>query len=267
MNNNDMKYKCPHCKQECTGRPPIKGAIEDKACCPNCGRMFDKEAAIVLGADSNQESTEKGQNQSRLFNDNNDGTVTDNATHLIWQKDDDNQRRNWHDATKYASSLSLAGRSDWRLPSDKELLALWNRVAASDETKKTYFPGMKPKGHWSSTTNPYGPDEAYVVTLDRGGRFSVTKMDNDGGYFVRCVRSDEAERKRQQEEARRAEEAKRAEAAKRAEEIRRTEEARKRQIQSKRESDRVCVMCGKPLGIFQRLGGAKHHKECGTFSE
>ncbi len=41
-----MQYKCPYCQKECTGSPPIKGAMADKACCPHCGEMFDKEPNI-----------------------------------------------------------------------------------------------------------------------------------------------------------------------------------------------------------------------------
>jgi DNA-directed RNA polymerase subunit RPC12/RpoP len=37
-----MEYRCPHCKTVVTGSAPIKGAMEDKAFCPACGKMFDK---------------------------------------------------------------------------------------------------------------------------------------------------------------------------------------------------------------------------------
>jgi len=80
--------------------------------------------------------------------------------------------------------------------------------------------------------------------------------------------------KARKREARLAEEARRAEEAKprlaeeaRRKEKRRAEEARKREIQSKRAASRVCVMCGKPLGFFQKLCGDKQHKECKAFSE
>ena len=64
-----------------------------------------------------------------------------------------------------------------------------------------------------------------------------------------------------------AEEERRAEEAKRAKEAKRAEEERKRKIQSNREASRVCMMCGKPLGFFQRLSRAKQHKGCTTFTE
>jgi hypothetical protein len=66
-------------------------------------------------------------------------------------------------------------------------------------------------------------------------------------------------------EAKRAEEVRRAEAAKRKEDAKLAEETRKHQIQAKRKASRLCMMCGKPLGFFQKLLGKEHHKGCNTF--
>ena len=55
------------------------------------------------------------------FTDNGDGTVTDNATKLLWQKADDGSTRNWDAARTYCDGFVLAGKSDWRLPSIREL--------------------------------------------------------------------------------------------------------------------------------------------------
>ena len=38
-----MEYTCPYCKTDVTGSAPMKGAMEDKARCPACGKFFDKE--------------------------------------------------------------------------------------------------------------------------------------------------------------------------------------------------------------------------------
>ena len=62
-----------------------------------------------------------GKNQ---FVDNGDGTVTDNATGLTWQKADSRRELNWAQALKYAEKLELAGHSDWRLPNAKELQSI-----------------------------------------------------------------------------------------------------------------------------------------------
>lgn len=59
-----------------------------------------------------------------LFEDNGDGTVTDEATGLIWEQDDCGFTQNWASALAYIDGLNASnhlGHSDWRLPNIKEL--------------------------------------------------------------------------------------------------------------------------------------------------
>ena len=56
--------------------------------------------------------------------DNGDGTVTDRTTGLTWQKTQPAVMMSWENALVYAETLSLAGRTDWRLPNIKELQSL-----------------------------------------------------------------------------------------------------------------------------------------------
>lgn len=62
-----------------------------------------------------------GKNQ---FRDNGDGTVTDSATGLTWQRLDSANGMNWAEALAYADRLELAGKTDWRLPDAKELQSI-----------------------------------------------------------------------------------------------------------------------------------------------
>ncbi|WP_413698865.1 DUF1566 domain-containing protein [Psychromonas sp. KJ10-10] len=55
---------------------------------------------------------------------NNDGTVTDQATGLMWRQSDDGNRRDWQTAMADAQSSTLAGYDDWRLPNIKELQSI-----------------------------------------------------------------------------------------------------------------------------------------------
>ena len=67
------------------------------------------------------------------FKDNGDGTVTDNATGLMWMKIDSGHLKagtnkdgklNWQQALDWAENLEYAGHSDWRLPNVKELQSI-----------------------------------------------------------------------------------------------------------------------------------------------
>jgi hypothetical protein len=55
------------------------------------------------------------------FVNNNDGTISDTATGLMWQQTDDGVSRDWGNALSYAENLTLANHTDWRLPNAKEL--------------------------------------------------------------------------------------------------------------------------------------------------
>lgn len=56
--------------------------------------------------------------------DNQDNTVTDQSTGLMWAKSDSGERMNWVEALEYAENATHAGYSDWRLPNAKELQSL-----------------------------------------------------------------------------------------------------------------------------------------------
>lgn len=58
------------------------------------------------------------------FVDNGDGTISDLATGLMWQKADSGAGMNWQEALEYSESLALAGYDDWRLPNAKELQSI-----------------------------------------------------------------------------------------------------------------------------------------------
>ena len=61
------------------------------------------------------------------FIDNNDGTITDNATGLMWQQNDSETGLNWEEALDWAqqkNSENYLGYNDWRLPNVKELQSI-----------------------------------------------------------------------------------------------------------------------------------------------
>ncbi|MDA3961776.1 MAG: DUF1566 domain-containing protein [Planctomycetota bacterium] len=58
------------------------------------------------------------------YRDNDDGTVTDMVTGLMWQKDPPSRKYDQQGSEAYAQALSLAGHQDWRLPTIKELFSI-----------------------------------------------------------------------------------------------------------------------------------------------
>ncbi len=58
------------------------------------------------------------------FSNNGDGTITDNATDLMWMQNDNGEGLVWEDALSYAENSEFAGYSDWRLPDAKELQSI-----------------------------------------------------------------------------------------------------------------------------------------------
>lgn len=109
------------------------------------------------------------------FVDNGDGTITDNATGLMWSKDDNGQGLDWLEALAYVKQMNsenYLGYADWRLPNAKELQSIvdytrspqttgsaaidpiFNISSITDEGGNTNYPFF-----WTSTTHKDGPPE------------------------------------------------------------------------------------------------------------
>jgi hypothetical protein len=60
------------------------------------------------------------------FKDNQDGTITDKATGLMWMAKDSGTGMSWEDALSYGQNFEFAGYTDWRLQNVKELQSIVN---------------------------------------------------------------------------------------------------------------------------------------------
>ena len=105
----------------------------------------------------------------------------------MWQKEDDNTTRSWSNAGTYCDNLSLGGSTDWKLPSDIELMSIVNYGTYNPSINTTYFPNTNSSYGWSSTTYAVNTSNAWVVNFYHG---YVTSYGNksDDYYSVRCVR-------------------------------------------------------------------------------
>ncbi|MEI8158196.1 MAG: DUF1566 domain-containing protein [Burkholderiales bacterium] len=130
---------------------------------------------------------------SAKFTANNNGTVTDNTTGLVWQQGENPRTYNWYEASgtydinynastlNVCASLSLAGGS-WRLPTLTELARLVVTTGQAD-----FFPGQVTipyNYYWTSTLGTRDPSSAYFVSYK--GTYNTNQF-----YWldhVRCVR-------------------------------------------------------------------------------
>jgi hypothetical protein len=66
--------------------------------------------------------------------DNEDGTITDSATGLMWTQDGTGEGVTWQDALLYCEEMDWAGYDDWRLPNAKELQSIVDYSRSPDTT-------------------------------------------------------------------------------------------------------------------------------------
>jgi len=114
--------------------------------------------------------------------DNGDGTVSDLATGLMWQKIDDGVRRNWREALAYAENLKLAGYDDWHLPDVKELHSIvdYSKIPAIAPPLRV----SDPDGwYWTSTTYLDNPKLAIYIAFGRAVNFRG--VDTHGAGAIR----------------------------------------------------------------------------------
>jgi hypothetical protein len=117
-------------------------------------------------------------------------TVTDSMTNLEWQRTAlDDADRDWQGALAYCESLTHASKTDWRLPSIKELLTIVDEAAiAPPVVDAASFGESSAARYWSSTPAPSFLSERFAFALDTGfGTTSDLKMTEFAA--ARCVRT------------------------------------------------------------------------------
>ena len=129
------------------------------------------------------------------FIDNDDGTVRDNLTGLIWLKNANCfGTRTWDEAISDCNGLesgqcgltdgSQAG--DWRLPNLKELFSLIDHGMVAPALPSGHpFESVQNLNYWSSTTDVSFTDNAYRIFMLAGYMDSINKS---GVFYVWPVR-------------------------------------------------------------------------------
>jgi hypothetical protein len=86
------------------------------------------------------------------FKANGDGTVTDTKTGLMWAAKDSGHGLSWANAKQYCATFSAGGHKDWRLPTQDELVSLYDKQEGHENLYHTpliRFSGWCP---WASET-------------------------------------------------------------------------------------------------------------------
>lgn len=127
--------------------------------------------------------------------DNNNGTVTDMTTCLVWLKDADCPgMKTWSLAITYCIETlrngvcSLTDGSvwgDWRLPTKNELVVLTTGTEYIRSSAMYKFINVQPDWYWSSSTDANDTAYAWVVLMNFGGVFAGFKT---GNHYVLPVR-------------------------------------------------------------------------------
>jgi hypothetical protein len=124
------------------------------------------------------------------FTDNGDGTITDNATGLMWAKDGTGAGCNngttltWVNAIAFCEALNFAGHTDWRLPNLKELASIVDYSVSNPSIDPLFinaFAGL----YWSSTNLAGFVGYAYWCNFTYGQTLYDDKV---GERYVRAVR-------------------------------------------------------------------------------
>lgn len=133
------------------------------------------------------------------FIDNNDSTISDLATGLMWSKSDSKAGMNWQSALAWVQTKNTAnylGHNDWRLPEAKELQSiidytrcrqttgsaaidpLFYCTSIIDEAGRTNWPFF-----WTNTTHK---DNYGGVYLAFGEALGWMKIPPTAGYYTLC---------------------------------------------------------------------------------
>ena len=123
-----------------------------------------------------------------FYRDNSKQVVIDIKRKLMWQdnKKVNTTKLNWKNARNYCRNLNFAGYSDWRLPTENELLSITDDTIYNPAIKKE-FKYVRNNYYWSSTPN---------ISSSRNSMWNVNFYDGYdyyyyeiGKYYVRCVRN------------------------------------------------------------------------------
>lgn len=119
---------------------------------------------------------------SKKFRDNNNGTITDIQTGLMWQKDAGiSGKMNWEEAEQYCKNLTLAGYSDWRMPTMDELDTLVKDVHKEQHEwlNSQGFNNMAADIYWSASPFHYVQFMETCIDIQHFQKYILDKITSE----------------------------------------------------------------------------------------
>ena len=127
------------------------------------------------------------------FNNHGDGTLIESVTGLMWQVEEDEEKKPYGEALMYCQLLDLGGYDDWRLPTKEELMAL---ARPGSDALKGLFPKLQDERYWAAS-----PEDELIWAENPGKIAYTVDFDPDSSnygqaityyrsysYYVRAVR-------------------------------------------------------------------------------
>ncbi len=158
--------------------------------------------------------------------------------------------QDWHSVPKYAKALprlaDVRGRYHFNFHRGSEN---W-RDSGFDPNQ-----GILPESLWEKL---YARKQRFLSELAIEEEKAKKYLENERKrQEAETIRREAEKKRREEEESLRREQEKK----------RHVEEERQSAIQAKRKSSGQCIMCGKPLGFFEKISGKQQHSNCTAFSE
>ncbi|QFY89514.1 DUF1566 domain-containing protein [Magnetovirga frankeli] len=139
--------------------------------------------------------------------DNKDGTISDQATGLMWLQADSGQAMTWQEALAWAEGLEYGGHDDWRLPNAKELQSLVDYNRAPDVTGTAAIDPLFTSStisneggaldypfYWTGTTHVENGAGDHAVYLSFGRALGWMNIPSTTGYELMDVHGAGAQR-------------------------------------------------------------------------
>ncbi len=148
---------------------------------------------------------------SYSFRVNQDGTVTDTRTQLVWKVCAEGmtweQNTNtctgvatglsWSDSLAYVKTSNetggFAGSTQWRLPNVKELMSIMDKQCINPNINQEVFPNTAQGFYWSASPALKANDKAWAIsfiTIPDSAAADSTRQNKINPFYLRLVRDD-----------------------------------------------------------------------------